>query len=247
MLQSRKIRLQQRANQVRKGAIRRELHFALKRAMDVVLATLLLLLLSPVLIVIALLIKLDSPGTIIFTQERVGARRRFKDGQFVWERQNFRICKFRSMAHNADARLHQAYVQAFIKNDDGAMQQLQGQQTEVRKLVRDPRITRVGRFLRKSSLDELPQLWNVVKGEMSLVGPRPAIPYEVEVYESWHHHRLNACPGMTGLWQVTARSSADFDQMVRLDIEYIETPSIWQDIKIILKTPAAVVSSKGAV
>jgi lipopolysaccharide/colanic/teichoic acid biosynthesis glycosyltransferase len=113
-------------------------------------------------------------------------------------------------------------------------------------LIHDPRVTRVGKFLRKSSLDELPQLWNIFRGEMSLVGPRPAIPYEVEEYQRWHLRRLEAMSGLTGLWQVTARSSANFDEIIRLDIEYIENQSFLLDIKILLKTPFVVLRGKGA-
>jgi lipopolysaccharide/colanic/teichoic acid biosynthesis glycosyltransferase len=116
----------------------------------------------------------------------------------------------------------------------------------VRKLVKDARVTTLGRFLRKSSLDELPQFWNVLKGDMSLVGPRPPIPYEVEMYRDWHHERLAAQPGVTGLWQVTARSSADFDEMVRLDIHYVEHLSFWLDLKILIMTPLAVLNGNGA-
>jgi lipopolysaccharide/colanic/teichoic acid biosynthesis glycosyltransferase len=114
-------------------------------------------------------------------------------------------------------------------------------------LTEDPRVTRLGKFLRKSSIDELPQLWNVLRGDMSIVGPRPPIPYEVEMYKPWHRKRLMAKPGLTGLWQVTARSSADFDEMVRMDIWYIEHQSLWLDLRILLKTPLSVMSMEGAV
>jgi lipopolysaccharide/colanic/teichoic acid biosynthesis glycosyltransferase len=135
----------------------------------------------------------------------------------------FPFYKFRTMHRDTPADTHRAFVQAFISNDLEAMAAVQGRETQVRKLVNDARVTRLGRFLRKNSLDELPQFWNVVKGDMSLVGLRPPIPYEVDMYEPWHHRRLWVTPGITGLWQVTARSSADFGEMVRLDIEYIET------------------------
>jgi lipopolysaccharide/colanic/teichoic acid biosynthesis glycosyltransferase len=126
------------------------------------------------------------------------------------------------------------------------MSTLQGTPTQPRKLVNDSRITRPGKFLRKSSIDELPQLWNVLLGDMSLVGPRPAIPYEVEMYKSWHYRRLEARPGLTGLQQVTARCTADFDQQIQLDIEYVDNQSLWLDVKIILKTPQAIISTTGA-
>jgi lipopolysaccharide/colanic/teichoic acid biosynthesis glycosyltransferase len=126
------------------------------------------------------------------------------------------------------------------------MSALQGESTQIRKLVNDPRVTRPGKLLRKLSLDELPQFWNVLRGDMSVVGPRPAIPYEVKMYKPWHRRRLDAQPGITGLQQIIARSTADFDQQVQLDIKYIEHQSIWQDIIIILKTPFVILSTKGA-
>jgi lipopolysaccharide/colanic/teichoic acid biosynthesis glycosyltransferase len=138
-------------------------------------------------------------------------------------------------------------VQAFITNDQATMCQANGTSTTVHKLVHDPRITRLGRWLRKTSLDELPQLWNVLKGDMSLVGPRPALPYEVEVYQSWHRRRLEALPGITGLWQVSARCSVDFEQSVALDVQYVEQRSFWFDLLILLRTPLAVLTSRGAV
>jgi lipopolysaccharide/colanic/teichoic acid biosynthesis glycosyltransferase len=149
--------------------------------------------------------------------------------------------------NDADSALHKAYVQALIRRDEIGMAAAQNGETPTRKLVNDRRVTRLGRFLRRSSLDELPQLWNVLKGDMSLVGPRPPIPYEVEAYELWHWKRLEAIPGMTGLWQVEARSSVGFDEMVRLDIWYAEHQSLWMDLKILLKTPFAVLSMRGAV
>jgi lipopolysaccharide/colanic/teichoic acid biosynthesis glycosyltransferase len=225
----------------------RHLYLACKRCMDVVLATLLLVLAVPLMLLIAVLIKLDSPGPVIFVQERVGARRRSKDGRTIWYIRNFPFYKFRSMVQGADSSVHQAFVKALIHNDHESMAALQGEDVETCKLVHDPRVTRLGRILRRSSLDELPQLWNVLKGDMSLVGPRPPIPYEVDEYQPWHRQRLWSKPGLTGLWQVTARSSADFDEMVRLDIDYIERQNLWLDLKILVETPLAVLSSKGAV
>jgi len=150
------------------------------------------------------------------------------------------------MKIDADPSIHQAYVKALIENDEAQMTALQGVPTQPRKLVNDSRITRPGKFLRKSSIDELPQLLNVILGDMSLIGPRPAIPYEVEMYKSWHFRRLEAQPGLTGLQQVTARCTTDFDQQIRLDIEYVDKQSLWLDIKIIFKTPLAVISTTGA-
>ena len=151
------------------------------------------------------------------------------------------------MHQNVSSELHRAYLHAFIENDHENMEKLQDSNSQIRKLTDDPRVTRLGRFLRKSSLDEIPQLWNVLRGDMSLVGPRPPIPYEVEMYEPWHQRRLQTKPGITGLWQVTARSSADFDEMVRMDIWYIEHQSLWLDLRIILKTPLSVLSMEGAI
>jgi lipopolysaccharide/colanic/teichoic acid biosynthesis glycosyltransferase len=227
--------------------LRRELYFTLKRILDVLLAGTALIFLSPLMLFIALLIKLDSPGPAIFKQGRVGAKRRTEGGKEIWELGEFPFFKFRSMVHRADPSLHRAFVTAFIRNDQNKMADLQGGDTEVRKLVTDPRVTRVGRFLRKTSLDELPQLWSVIKGDMSMVGPRPPIPYEVDEYQNWHCQRLQTKPGITGWWQVTARSSVDFAKMVELDIWYIEHQSFWLDLYIIFKTPLALLKGKGAV
>ena len=149
----------------------------------------------------------------------------------------FNLLKFRTMHQNAEEILKEELA----RNPDSKKEW-----DAYQKLQNDPRITRAGRFLRRFSLDELPQLWNVLRGDMSLVGPRPAIPYEVEMYKPWHLQRLEAQPGLTGLQQVTARCTADFDQQVQLDIEYIKKQSFWLDIKIILQTPIAVISTRGA-
>jgi len=204
-----------------------------KRAIDVVGCVLALTLLSPLFVLIALAIKLTSKGPILFKQDRVG--------QYGTR---FSFLKFRSMYFNNDAKIHQEYVRRLISgkhagrgNDPGA----------VYKIKDDPRVTPVGKFLRKTSLDELPQFINVLKGEMSLVGPRPPIPYEVEVYDVWHRRRfLEAKPGITGLWQVEGRSRTKFDEMVRLDLRYAKTWSPWLDIKILLRTPRAVFKGDGA-
>jgi lipopolysaccharide/colanic/teichoic acid biosynthesis glycosyltransferase len=154
------------------------------------------------------------------------------------------MLKFRTMHANADSAVHHEYVSWFIKSS-GKTQP--GGQDGVFKLANDRRITPVGHILRKTSLDELPQLWNVFRGDMSLVGPRPPLPYEVEQYKPWHCRRvLEAKPGITGLWQVTGRSRTTFDEMVRLDLRYARTYSLWTDIKILLATPRAVISGKGA-
>lgn len=225
---------------------KREAYYIAKRILDIIISLLLLVLLSPIFLIAAVVIKLYSPGPIFFVQERVGAKRQREGNHVYWQKVNFRCYKFRTMRIDADASLHRAYMKALIENNQEEMQKLQGQDTKIRKLVRDPRITRPGRILRKLSIDELPQLWNVLRGDMSIVGPRPAIPYEVELYKTWYLRRLEAQPGITGLQQVKARATFDFDQQMRLDIEYVEKQSFWLDLKIILMTPLVVLSTKGA-
>jgi len=223
---------------VRSAAMDHAARSFLKRAMDLVLTTLILLFLLPLLGGIAVLIKLDSPGPIIFVQERVGTRRRFYKGQAVWEQRNFRFYKFRSMAQNADESLHQAYIQEFVEERLDT--------TRVVKLTDDPRVTRVGSILRRTSLDELPQLFNVLRGQMSLVGPRPVPLYEAAAWEDWHRERLAALPGITGLWQVQGRGRVTFTEMVRMDIEYVRNQSLSMDIRLLLSTIPAVLSGRGA-
>ncbi|MDH5669656.1 MAG: sugar transferase [Nitrospira sp.] len=204
-----------------------------KRCFDIVASGVLLAVLSPLFLVIACLVKLSSPGPVIFRQTRVGQGMK-----------PFMMCKFRSMYANNDHGIHQNYVSWFINSSDKAPAKDKGQ---VFKLTSDPRITPIGHFLRKSSLDELPQLCNVFCGEMSLVGPRPPLWYELQQYKPWHRHRvLEAKPGITGLWQVTGRSRTTFDEMVRLDLRYARAQSFWTDIKILLATPAEVIRGKGA-
>lgn len=205
-----------------------------KRTMDVGGSLLLLFLFSPVLAIIAILVKLSSPGPALFRQMRIGQYGK-----------PFTFLKFRSMRVNNDASIHRDYVTQLIA---GKKAQPPGTAPGgVFKIVDDPRVTRIGRWLRRSSLDELPQLVNVLKGEMALIGPRPPLPYEFEKYEVWHRRRLmEVRPGITGLWQVSGRSKTTFDQMVRLDLQYARTWSIWLDIKILLRTPAVVLSGDGA-
>lgn len=204
-----------------------------KRRMDVVLSALLLVLLFPAFALIAVLVKLSSPGPVLFRQVRIGHLMK-----------PFTMWKFRTMYATADHQVHHDYVNWFITASDQAQPE---QQPAVFKLTDDTRITAVGRFLRRTSLDELPQLWNVLIGDMSLVGPRPPLPYELEQYKPWHRGRvLEAKPGMTGLWQVVGRSRTTFDEMVRLDLRYARTMSLWTDIKILLATPVAMITGKGA-
>lgn len=224
----------------------RTIYYLGKRVLDFSVALVLLVLLSPLMLLIATLILVYSPGPVFFFQERIGAKRQIKDKQVFWEKVSFKCIKFRTMHINADPAIHQAYVKALIERDEECMAALQNQDTKVHKLINDPRIIRPGFLLRKFSLDELPQLFNVLRGDMSLVGPRPAIPYEVEMYHPWHLQRLQAQPGITGLQQVTERCTADFDQQVMLDIEYIKKQSFLLDLIIILKTPMVVISTRGA-
>ncbi len=209
----------------------------LKRGMDLVGSLFGLIVLSPALLVISLGVKLTSRGPVLFKQERVGQ----------WG-QTFTFLKFRSMYENSDESRHKEYVTKFITHANGAPScgdPLQGQ--VIYKITNDNRITALGNFLRRTSLDELPQFVNVLKGEMSLVGPRPPIPYECEVYDLWHRKRmLEMKPGITGLWQVEGRSQRTFDEMVRLDLRYINEWSLWLDLKILLKTPWVMVTGSGA-
>ena len=221
-------------------------YWALKRVIDVVGAALALIFSSPLLAFIALWVVIDSKGPVFFVQPRVGAKRIRCQGRWLWVPTRFNCYKFRTMIHKADTALHQAYVAALIQNDQQQIDQIQGEKTTAKKLVHDPRVTRVGKYLRMWSMDELPQFFNVLLGDMSLVGPRPAIPYEVDLYQPWHMQRLLTKPGLTGLWQVTARSSADFDDMVRLDIAYIQNQNLSMDLKILFKTPLEVLKRSGA-
>jgi lipopolysaccharide/colanic/teichoic acid biosynthesis glycosyltransferase len=205
----------------------------LRRLFDIVFALALILLLSPLLIGIALAVRLDSRGSALFRQRRVGYLER-----------EFTLFKFRSMRTDADPQSHQEYVTALIKGEDADANG--GHKKNLYKLAVDNRITPVGRWIRRWSLDELPQLFNVVRGDMTLVGPRPAIPYEVAEYPSWYRERFSVKPGLTGYWQVSGRSERTYEEMVRLDIEYAERRSLVLDLSILLKTPWVVLSRKGA-
>jgi lipopolysaccharide/colanic/teichoic acid biosynthesis glycosyltransferase len=221
-------------------------YYLVKRIVDIIFSALLLLGFSPIFLIIIVAIKIYSPGPVFYIQKRVGARRVKHNGVQYWKKEIFPCFKFRTMHVNADTAVHQAYMRALIENNEETMNALQGDNSEIRKLLNDPRITRPGKLLRKMSLDELPQFWNVFQGDMSLVGPRPAIPYEVEMYRPIHWRRLEAQPGITGLQQIKARSTAEFDQQILFDIEYIESQSIWQDFKIMFMTPFAILTTRGA-
>jgi lipopolysaccharide/colanic/teichoic acid biosynthesis glycosyltransferase len=214
---------------------KKRLSLMAKRATDVLGSSCALALLSPVVALLAAAVKLTSRGPVFFRQERIG--------QFGVP---FQFLKFRSMRVSNDSGVHQEYVKNFIAGKAGTHAQ-DGKQTGVYKITNDPRVTWLGKIMRRTSLDELPQFWNVLKGEMSLVGPRPPIRYEMEAYDVWHRRRLvEVKPGITGLWQVHGRSKTTFDEMVRLDLTYSRTWSPLLDAKILLRTPRAVISGDGA-
>jgi lipopolysaccharide/colanic/teichoic acid biosynthesis glycosyltransferase len=199
-----------------------------KRALDLTVASIGLVLTSPVMAGIAAVIRLESPGPVFFRQERVGLGGR-----------PFMLFKFRSMHDEADEAAHREYVQRLLKRGPAA----EGEATWV-PIASDPRVTRIGGFLRRSHLDELPQLFNIVRGEMSVVGPRPPIPYEVDLYEPWHLRRLSVIPGLTGLWQANGWGRLSFDEGVALDVEYVERRSFGLDLQIIGQTLWQVVTGR---
>jgi len=209
----------------------------IKRTMDIVGGLSLLIITLPLLFIVAAAIQASSKGPILYRQQRIGQYGK-----------PFTFLKFRSMYPNSDATVHKQYVTELIA---GRAERLPGNRVRdvgsYYKLTNDDRITPLGALLRRTSLDELPQLFNVLKGDMSLVGPRPAIPYEVAAYQTWHRRRvLEVKPGITGLWQVEGRGRVEFDEMVRLDLRYAKEWSLWLDLKILLRTPRAVVIGSGA-
>jgi len=206
-------------------------YFRAKRLLDLAIAIPLLLPLGVITAILAVCIRLDSKGPVFFRQRRVG--------QFGVE---FNLLKFRSMHVDIDDSLHRAAYRRLMQGEKLAEGDGEG---SVYKLTNDPRITRVGRFIRKTSLDELPQLWNVVRGEMSLVGPRPPLAYEVEMYRERDLLRLSGKPGITGPWQVSGRSRVPFRQMVEMDIAYLRRQSLWEDIKLMLITLPVLCTSRG--
>jgi lipopolysaccharide/colanic/teichoic acid biosynthesis glycosyltransferase len=202
----------------------------LKPILDYFIAIILLILASPLFLIFAIGIKLYSPGPVFYHQKRIG-----KDGK------PFRMIKFRSMRVNADTTPHKEYVQSLIRQNTRPRDL--GRDTL--KLEADPRITGLGKILRSFGLDELPQLINVLRGEMSIVGPRPSLDYELEVYEDWHKNRLAVLPGITGVWQVTAHNSVSFNEMVQIDLDYIQKANLWLDLKVMLLTPIEMLKKKG--
>lgn len=216
----------------RMAASKKAAHVA-KRVLDVTGSLFAILMLAPIFLALAAIVKLTSKGPVLFKQTRVGQYGK-----------PFTFLKFRSMYANNDPKIHEEYVKKLIAGK--SEKQPDGKQGAF-KLTNDPRITPIGRFIRRTSLDELPQFFNVLMGEMSLVGPRPPVPYEYEAYDVWHRHRMmEVKPGITGLWQVTGRSKTTFDEMVRLDLKYAGSWSILMDLKILIQTPLAVFSGDGA-
>ena len=207
------------------------LYLSAKRFSDVLLCLLILPLALPIMLICALAIRLDSPGPVLYVQERIG-RGGFK----------FRIYKFRTLKQRLDNGQCHDYMKAYVRGEVTCLEEGQ----KVFKPIQPAQITRVGRLLRKASLDELPQLINILKGEMSIVGPRPNVPWEVEAYHPWHHERLEVPPGVTGLAQVHGRSCIDFTTLVRYDIQYIETCNLALDIKILWWTFTTILKGKGA-
>jgi lipopolysaccharide/colanic/teichoic acid biosynthesis glycosyltransferase len=207
---------------------RRRAMNGVRRLLDFMVAGILLLGLAPLLVMVAVAIRVDSSGPVLFRQRRVGRGRR-----------EFTIFKFRTMRRNADATRHRKYVQTLI---DGNSESERGR---LYKLSVDDRVTKVGRFLRSWSLDELPQLINVLRGEMALVGPRPVIPYEVDMYPDTYYRRFAVKPGLTGLWQVSGRNERTYDEMVSFDIEYAEAASLLLDLRILVKTVPVVLRRQG--
>ena len=201
-----------------------------KRTLDLVAASLGLILASPVLAVVAIAVKLESRGPVLFRQERLGLGGR-----------RFIVYKFRTMFSSAEQERHRDHVRELIRPDASDAPREDGVWLPIRA---DPRVTRLGAFLRRSHLDEFPQLINIVRGEMSLVGPRPPIPYEVEVYQPWHLRRLAVIPGLTGLWQATGWGRLSFDEGVALDIAYIDRRSLWFDLGLILRTLWQIVTGR---
>jgi lipopolysaccharide/colanic/teichoic acid biosynthesis glycosyltransferase len=225
---------------------KRRLYFISKRVLDFFVAAVLLAILSPLMLLLAILIKLDSSGPAIFRQTRVGLRRRRTGRDAIWELRTFTFYKFRSMVHGADPTIHRDFTRALLSNDQATVKEMLAGEANLKKMTNDARITRFGRFVRKASLDELPQLWNVLKGEMALVGPRPPTVYEAEMYNRWQGQRMGAVPGMTGLWQTNGRCCHGYDEMIEHDLKYIHQQSLWLDIKILALTPVTVLKAQGA-
>lgn len=212
--------------------VREDRYFLVKRIVDIALGLALFSLALPVMLLVGVLVALDTAGPVLYKQKRVG-----QNGV------EFDLYKFRSMTHNADNALHRVAVEQYMRGE-----RLNHERTTDApfKLGNDPRVTRIGKVIRKTSLDELPQLWNIIIGDMSLVGPRPPVPYEVEMYSSRAMQRLDGKPGLTGPWQVYGRGTVTFSQMIEMDVAYLENRSIWYDLKLVVLTAPAVLKGRGA-
>lgn len=208
--------------------------YGAKRVLDLVAATMGLLIAAPLAAVVALLIKFSSPGPVLFKQIRIGRNSK-----------EFMFYKFRTMRVNNDDSQHRKYMKLFIEGNAEELKEFNGRK-KIYKLTTDDRITPIGRFLRRTSLDELPQLLNVLKGNMSMVGPRPHIPYEVGLYKDYHHRRLQGTPGITGWWQIHGRSRVTFDKSVEMDIWYLEHQSLLLDVRIMFRTITKATVGRGA-
>jgi lipopolysaccharide/colanic/teichoic acid biosynthesis glycosyltransferase len=215
-------------------SVRKIRSYKSKRILDLIAASVGLVIAAPLAAVVALLIRLSGPGSVLFRQVRIG-----KGGE------KFTFYKFRSMRVDCDDTSHRQYIKLFIEGDEEGLKSFQSGK-KIYKMTCDDRVTAIGRFLRRTSLDELPQLFNVFKGDMSMVGPRPHIPYEVDLYQDWHRRRLQGLPGITGWWQIHGRSRVTFDDSVRMDIWYLEHQSIILDIRIMLRTITKAIVGRGA-
>lgn len=230
------------------GPVRHRFYYGTKRLVDVTVALVTLVLALPLLVVIATAIRLDTPGPALFVQDRVGSRRRKVDGGYEWYVNSYRLFKFRTMVNNADPTVHRQHMAAYIAGDEGSIgapDRTNGGAISY-KLQNDTRITRVGRILRQTSLDELPQLLSVLKGDMSLVGPRPLLSYEVELFSEHQMGRFACTPGITGLAQVDGRCTLTFMEMIDRDLAYVSDASLARDVGILFKTVPVVMSREGA-
>lgn len=221
-------------NSTRVYSVRKIRQYKSKRILDLIAASIGLVIAAPLAAVVALLIRISSPGPILFKQVRIG-----KSGE------KFTFYKFRSMRVDCDDTSHRKYMKLFIEGNEEELKGF-GNKKKIYKMTRDDRVTAVGKFLRRTSLDELPQLLNVLRGDMSMVGPRPHIPYEVDLYQDWHRRRLQGLPGITGWWQIHGRSRVTFDESVRMDIWYLEHQSVILDIRIMLRTITKAIVGRGA-
>jgi lipopolysaccharide/colanic/teichoic acid biosynthesis glycosyltransferase len=215
--------------------------FVVKRALDLIGAAVLLVVLSPLFAIVGLAIKLTSSGPVFFVQDRIGAKRSVEHGRERWESTVFPAFKFRSMYADTNQSSHKEYIKGFVNGDV-----VENETGPKFKMTSDPRVTPAGAVIRRTSIDELPQLINVLRGEMSLVGPRPVPTYEIEDYSSWHFERFNALPGITGYWQIYGRGRVPFEEMMNMDIYYVRNGTLWLDLKLLLLTLPAVISTKGA-